>query len=229
MHTNDAAGDTIHLGIYPDTATTLQRLGEVSVCSHNVGIVDPELASHPGENDLEFSTALIAMVAKSSGQPPQCLESVKLEHLVVRSLDITFPEAMLLANMSRKRPCGVQRTPEAFYKGLREAIRACGLWQLFTRVEEAEWHRSIVPAAYNQRTGEVHPVEMATWRAYFRTMPPECQMMAATIVWLYRGGDDSIWLRRVPSSWRALEALNYMRDADVFHLWLNLITNYSGW
>jgi hypothetical protein len=60
-------------------------------------------------------------------------------------------------------------------------------------------------------------------------MAPECQMVAATIVWLYRAGSDSIWLRRVPSAWRAVEALRYMRDADVLDLWLNLIVNYTGW
>ena len=82
---------------------------------------------------------------------------------------------------------------------------------------------------YDERTGEIFAAEMTTWRSDFRALAPEHQMVAATIIWLYRAGRDSIWLRRVPCSWRAAEALNYMREAGVFKTWLKLITNHPGW
>jgi hypothetical protein len=181
------------------------------------------------EREPEFSAALIAAAVTSTNSLPQCLESVRLDRLVSQCLDMTLPEAAFLAKLpgvSARRP---QRTPEGFYGSLHQAISECGLWSLFTVAAHAEWHRSIVPAAYNEHTGEIYPTEMAEWRADFRAMAPECQMVAATIVWLYRAGSDSIWLRRVPSAWRAVEALRYMRDADVLDLWLNLIVNYTGW
>ena len=53
-------------------------------------------------------------------------------------------------------------------------------------------------------------------------------MMAATIIWLYRSGRDSTWLRRVPCTWRAAEALHYMNEAGCLALWLQLIASYPG-
>jgi hypothetical protein len=229
MHTNDTTRDTTQPSNYQDGPAALQDPHEVSGLSHDVGTFNPKLVSHLSENDSEFPTALIAVVAKSSTPLPQRFELVRFDHLVAQCVGMTFPEEMILANLLLKRQRRPQRTPEGFYESLREAISSCRLWPLFARAECAEWHRSIIPAAYNERTGEVYPVEMAKWRADFRAMAPECQMMAATIIWLYRAGSDSIWLRRVPSSWRAVEALRYMRDADVLGLWLNLITNYPGW
>lgn len=180
-------------------------------------------------SDPEFSTALIAGAVTSTNSLPPCLESVRLDQLVGHCLDMTHPEAVFLANLRGVPPRKPQRTPEGFFGSLRRAISACGLWPLFTVAEGAQWHRSVIPAAYNERTGEINPAEMAEWRAAFRAMAPERQMLAATIIWLYRAGTDSIWLRRVPSSWRAAEALRYMRDANVLNLWLDLIVNYPGW
>jgi len=37
------------------------------------------------------------------------------------------------------------------------------------------------------------------------------QMFAASIIWLYRGGKDRVWLRRVPCTWSATEALHALR------------------
>jgi hypothetical protein len=181
------------------------------------------------ETDPKFPISLIAIAVTSSTPLPQRLESVRLDFLVGRCLNMTYPETITLGSLLEGSPRKLQRTPEAFYERLRQAISECRLWDLFTRIERAEWHRSIVPAAYNERTGEIYPSEMAKWRADFRAMAPECQMIAATIVWLYRAGSDSIWLRRVPSTWRAWEALHYMRDADVLDLWLNLLVTYPGW
>lgn len=121
------------------------------------------------------------------------------------------------------------RCPENFYDTLQQAIRQLRLFKLFARTHDGEYHRSVCPAAYNERTGEHHPEEMARWRADFRAMRPEQQMMAATIVWLYRSGSDSIWLRRVPCTWRASEALHYMHDAGCLALWLRLVASYPGW
>jgi hypothetical protein len=212
------------------TKPTVHRdLGKVGCHLLEPETFSPKSLPLVSEREPEFSAALIAAAVTSTNSLPQCLESVRLDRLVSQCLDMTLPEAAFLAKLpgvSARRP---QRTPEGFYGSLHQAISECGLWSLFTVAAHAEWHRSIVPAAYNERTGEIYPTEMAEWRADFRAMAPECQMVAATIVWLYRAGSDSIWLRRVSSAWRAVEALRYMRDADVLDLWLNLIVNYTGW
>ena len=108
-------------------------------------------------------------------------------------------------------------------------IREQRLHQLFTTAEGGQFHRGIVPAAYDERTGQVIGDEMAEWRAAYRAMAPERQMRAATIVWLYRCGPDSIWLRRVPCAWRATEALCYLKGAGCLSQSLRLLALYPGW
>ena len=54
-------------------------------------------------------------------------------------------------------------------------------------------------------------------------------MLAATIVWLYQHGADSTWLRRVPCTWSAAEALHYLRDAGCLPQWQRLVATCPGW
>lgn len=156
------------------------------------------------------------------------LEGLKLESLVLGLLDLDESEATQIESLSgsEARP---NRCPEDFYETLQRTIRQLRLFSLFGRTHDGEYHRSIGPAAYNEPTDKRYPEDMARWRANFRGMTPEQQMMAATIIWLYRGGADSIWLRRVPCTWKATEALHYMQDAGCLALWLQLIARYPGW
>jgi hypothetical protein len=153
---------------------------------------------------------------------------MKLERLVLSLFDLDVSEATQLEWISNsERP--LDRCPAGFYETLQQTIRQLRLSRLFSRTYDGEYHCSICPAAYNERTGEHYPDEMARWRADYRAMTPEQQMMVSTIVWLYRDGPDSIWLRRVPCTWRASEALHYMHDAGCLSLWLKLIARYPGW
>lgn len=153
----------------------------------------------------------------------------RLDRLIERVLDLDNCEARELDALSGADPASFTRDPESFCAALQQTIRELRLHKLFTRTHEGEFHRGICPAAYNERTGEHHPEEMAQWRSEFRAMTPERQMMAATIVWLYQSGPDSTWLRRVPCTWRVSEALHYMQDAGSLALWLRLIARYPGW
>lgn len=116
---------------------------------------------------------------------------VRLDRLVARVLDLGNSEARELDALAGADPASFARDPEGFCVVLQQAIRELRLHKLFIRAHEGEFHRSICPAAYNERTGEHHPEEMARWRSEFRAMTPERQMMAATIVWLYQSGPDS--------------------------------------
>jgi hypothetical protein len=153
---------------------------------------------------------------------------MRLEYLVLALLEIDETEATQLEGLSGSE-ASFNRYPESFYHTLLLAIRQLRLFKLFVRTPEGDHHRSVCPTAYNERAGEHYPEEKARWRADFRAMNPEQQMMAATIIWLYRSGSDSIWLRRVPCTWKASEALHYMHDAGCLALWLQLISRYPGW
>ena len=52
---------------------------------------------------------------------------------------------------------------------------------------------------------------------------------AATIVWLYRGGQDTVWLRRVAVAWPAVDAIAVLRDANALADWGLLVALYPGW
>jgi hypothetical protein len=169
------------------------------------------------EQDLSSPTAVTSF-----------LDEIRLEDLVLRLLDLDIEEATQL-DVSADSDAPFERSPERFYEALQQAIRQLRLSKLFARTHDGDYHRSICPAAYNERTGEHYPEEMARWRADFRALSPEQQMVATTIVWMYRAGPDSIWLRRVPCTWRASEALHTMRDTGCLGVWLQLVSRYPGW
>lgn len=156
------------------------------------------------------------------------LDEMRLEDLVLGLLDLDPDEAAQMESLSGSE-APFERCPESFYETLQQAIRQLRLFGLFARTHDGEYHRSVCPAAYNERTGEHYAEEMARWRADFRAMTPEQQMVATTIVWMYRTGPDSIWLRRVPCTWKASEALHYMHDTGCLAVWLQLVARYPGW
>ncbi|MFM0229879.1 hypothetical protein [Paraburkholderia sediminicola] len=155
-------------------------------------------------------------------------DDTRLDRLVARLLDIDESDSLVLEALAGES-AELRRTPADFHNALKQVIHELRLFQLFCLSNEGAFHRSICPVAYDERTGMHYPREMENWRANFRAMAPEQQMMAATIIWLYRSGSDSTWLRRVPCTWRAIEALHYMRDAGCLSLWLRLIARYPGW
>jgi hypothetical protein len=149
--------------------------------------------------------------------------------LVLRLLRLDDDEAAAMQKLAGGEAAPLRRDPAAFCHTLQRAMLQLRLSRLFVRRQEGLDHRGICPAAYDPDTGAHDAQQMAQWRADFRAMAPERQMMAATIVWLYQAGPDSTWLRRVPCTWQADEALHYMRDAGCLALWLQLVARCPGW
>jgi hypothetical protein len=95
--------------------------------------------------------------------------------------------------------------------------------------------RSGTPPSRNLSTGYDYHADavdawgMERWRADYRAMTAVQQMLAASIIWLYRGGKDNRWLRRVPCTWHAADAIDEMRRRDVLADWGRLISLYPGW
>jgi hypothetical protein len=53
--------------------------------------------------------------------------------------------------------------------------------------------------------------------------------MVATILCLYRGEADKLWLARLPSNWHAADAVVALNDAGALRDWGRLIALYPGW
>ena len=55
------------------------------------------------------------------------------------------------------------------------------------------------------------------------------QMLVASLIWLYRGGKDHVWLRRVPCTWQAADALRVLGESGALPDWGRLIFLFPGW
>jgi hypothetical protein len=85
------------------------------------------------------------------------------------------------------------------------------------------------PGGIDRRTDAVDPKAMTEWRRAFKTLPAVRQMMVATILCLYRGEADKLWLARLPSNWHAADAVAALNDAGALRDWGRLIALYPGW
>jgi len=73
-------------------------------------------------------------------------------------------------------------------------ISRYSLTGLFRDVDHGPHHHAIKPSGYDDDADAVSPKAMAQWRATYRALPEPHQIIAATIIWLYRGGPDTVWL-----------------------------------
>ena len=123
----------------------------------------------------------------------------------------------------------VRGVPRPFNHQLRFVIGHYGLDALFRDDGPAPYHHAVRPTGYDFHHDQVIPSGMEQWRADYRSMSDELQMMAASIIWLYRAGKDNVWLRRVPCTWHAADAIACMRRASALEDWVRLFALYPGW
>jgi hypothetical protein len=112
---------------------------------------------------------------------------------------------------------------------LRFVVTCYGLQTLFNDGGPGPYHHAIRPTGYDFHLDAVLPAAMERWRADYREMADHRQMLAASIIWLYRGGKDSCWLRRVPCTWDVVDALDALRSAQAIADWGRLFALYPGW
>ena len=112
---------------------------------------------------------------------------------------------------------------------LRDVIARYDLDAVFRDEGHAPYHHAIRPTGYDFYRDEVIPIGMEQWRADYRHMSDERQMIAASIVWLCRAGKDNVWLRRVPCTWHAADAIACLNAAGALGDWARLYALYPGW
>lgn len=76
---------------------------------------------------------------------------------------------------------------------------------------------------------EPNPSVLSRWRADYRKLDTAHQLMVATILQLYRSGDDPYWMVRVPKGWHASEGVQILQDAGYLADWAKLVALYPGW
>jgi hypothetical protein len=145
----------------------------------------------------------------------QAFSDLRLTQIVVARFDMDVVEASCFLEF-----CGAtaasspHHTDAEFHEQLRRTLDRYGLGGLFVDDGPGRHHHAVRPRGYDYWVDAVDPKDTETWRADYRNMHPTRQILAASIIWLYRGGKDHVWLRRVPCTWRATEALHVLRVTE---------------
>jgi hypothetical protein len=150
--------------------------------------------------------------------------------LVVARFDMVVVEAAVFLSLCGAAPIQSSQNADAeFHVLLRRVIDRSRLDCLFVADAPGQYHHAIRPRGYDYSVDAVHSEDMRTRRAEYRSMHSVQQIFTASIIWLYRGGKDHVWLRRVPCTWLAAEALQVLRESGALSDWGRLIFLFPGW
>jgi hypothetical protein len=131
-------------------------------------------------------------------------------------------EAAVFLNLCGAAPIQASQNADAeFHAHLRRVIDRYRLDCLLVEDAPGQYHHATRPRGYDYSVDVVHPKDMETWRADYRNMHSVPQMFAASIIWLYRGGNDR--------AWPATEALHTLRESGALSDWGRLIFLFPGW
>lgn len=137
--------------------------------------------------------------------------------------------------------CGIRVEPPFWGNGvpfglhLWDVIDRYALHPFFERVARPFGnngdHYSMRPRgfAWTQDFEPEIPGELAKWRAAYRKLDTPHQLMVATVLQLYRQGDDKFWMVRVPKAWHSADGIVALREAGFLADWARLYALYPGW
>jgi hypothetical protein len=170
----------------------------------------------------------------SSSSPDPVLSKARfpeyrLTRLVLNRFDMDEAEARIFIDLTGATAPEIVLGGTPFNDHLRASIERFALTALFCEEGPGRHHQAIRPTGYDYHADTVDAFAMEKWRADYRAMSPAQQMFAATIIWLYRGGKDNRWLRRVPCTWHAVDAVGEMRRSGILEDWGILVALYPGW
>lgn len=191
-------------------------------------IAGPSIAEFvPGETDVE---RLLSIALADPRATVEAFPNFRLTRLVEARFDMDPREARIFLDLCGSAP---MLTPlhadAAFHDHLLHTLDRYGLAHLFVAGAPGAHHHGLRPRGYDYLVDAVDPHGMEAWRADYRRMQPTQQMFAASIIWLYRGGKDHVWLRRVPCTWQAVDALRVLRENDALPDWGRLMFLFPGW
>lgn len=189
----------------------------------------PGVLSESGNVPLPAPLQLIKLALNDCEAAKERFPDYRLTRLVVARFDLNERDLMQFSNLVGDEGLRLDATaPRPFNDHLRNVIARYGLGALFSDDGPGLYHHAIRPTGYDFIRDEVIPRDMERWRANYRDMSDERQMLAASIVWLYRAGKDNVWLRRVPCTWHAADAISCMNKTGAFRDWVRLLVLYPG-
>jgi len=182
----------------------------------------------PGSSGDEGIRTMLSQTSSDAISKAQFPE-YRLTRLVLNRFDMDEAEARIFIDLTGATAPETVLGGTPFNDHLSASIERFALTALFCEVGPGRHHHAIRPTGYDYHSDAVDALAMEKWRADYRAMSPARQMLAATIIWLYRGGKDNRWLRRVPCTWHAVDAIDEMRRSGVLANWAILVALYPGW
>jgi hypothetical protein len=176
-----------------------------------------------GDDDVR---ALLSLALSDPRKARDRFPDYRLTRLVLTRLDMDDVEASVFIDLTEATAPETVLGGAPFNDHLRTSIDRFALTDLFCHDGPGRHHQAIRPTGYDYYVGAVDAAAMEKWRADYRAMSPAQQMFAATII---RGGKDNRWLRRVPCTWHAVDAVGEMRRSDILADWGILVSFYPGW
>lgn len=171
--------------------------------------------------DLTEPLALIELAVRFPEAARERFPAYRLTRLVASRLELDDVDISQLAAILRTGTIQPSLDdPRPFDHQLRYVIHRYSLESLFSDDGPGTYHHVIRPTGYDFHHDAVIPAGMEQWRADYRAMSDERQMLAASIIWLYRAGKDNRWLRRVPCTWQAADAVSHMHSTGVLVDWV---------
>lgn len=184
---------------------------------------------------VHHSCAPVALIAFALSSPAFArgrFPKMRLVDLIAKRPSMDGNEAIALGKLCR---ADVAKTmwpvspALAFRLQLHHVIEEYNLEAFFGTGHPAMNSIDVRPRGIDWRTDQVVDAEMKAWRQSYKALRPEIQMMVATILWLYRGGPDDLWMKRLPCAWHAADAVALLRDKDMLSDWGRLVALYPGW
>ena len=132
---------------------------------------------------------LLSLTSADAADVGRAVPPFRLTQLVMARFDMDVVEAAVFLNFCGAAPTPTPQNADAeFHAHLRRVIDRYRLDYLFVEDAPGQYHHTTRPRGYDYLVDVVHPKDMETWRADYRSMHSVQQMFAASIIWLYRGG-----------------------------------------
>ncbi len=137
--------------------------------------------------------------------------------------------------------CGINVTPPFWGNG---APFAAQLWAMIERYELGDFferlngtdqgngdHVLMRPRGidWSDPNWPEVPAVIDAWRKSYKKLPMARQLMVATILQLYRQGEDRVWMVRVPKKWLAADGIAELQEQGMLADWARLFALYPGW
>jgi hypothetical protein len=216
-----------------ETAALLDEFGMELSAGGLVVMTNFAKAENPYIHHSRVPVAVVAMALASPMFARGRFPKLRLVDVVAKVSSMDGAEQRALATVCRASveglPEGSGRAP-AFAAHLVDVIARYQLDAFFTRDPSRSINGiDVRPGGIDRRTDAVDPKAMTEWRRAFKALPAVRQMMVATILCLYRGEADKLWLARLPSNWHAADAVAALNDAGALRDWGRLVALYFGW